>query len=173
MRGRQLACSFTGHRPAKLPWGHREDDSRCIDLKRRLADAVEAAYEEGYRHFMCGMAMGCDMYFCECALALRSRKPDVTVEAVLPCPTQTAGWPEAMVLRHRKLVVACDYETMVSSEYRPGRMQRRNRYLVDHSALLIAVYDGTSGGTRYTIQYALHSGISVVDLPVVPRRSQS
>lgn len=42
MRGRQSACCFTGHRPAKLPWGYREEDLRCLDLKRRMADAVEA-----------------------------------------------------------------------------------------------------------------------------------
>ena len=93
MRGRQSACCFTGHRPAKLPWGYREEDLRCLDLKRRMADAVEAAYAEGYRHFLCGMAMGCDLYFCECVLALREAHPDVTVEAAIPCPTQADAWP--------------------------------------------------------------------------------
>lgn len=166
MKGRQSACSFTGHRPAKLPWGTREDDHRCIALKRRIADAVEAAYAEGYRHFLCGMAMGCDSYFCECVLALRARKPDVTVEAVIPCPTQADNWPEEAVRRYRALVAACDYETMVSAQYTPGCMQRRNRYLVDHASLLIAAYDGSAGGTRNTIQYALQRGITVADLPI-------
>ena len=50
MRGRQSACCFTGHRPAKLPWGYRVEDLRCLDLKRRMADAVEAAYAARYRH---------------------------------------------------------------------------------------------------------------------------
>ena len=54
MRGRQSACSFTGHRPAKLPWRYRESDERCVALKRRIRDAVDAAYAEGYRHFLCG-----------------------------------------------------------------------------------------------------------------------
>ncbi|MBE6961556.1 MAG: DUF1273 domain-containing protein [Ruminococcaceae bacterium] len=166
MRGRQSACSFTGHRPAKLPWGMREEDRRCVALKQRIADAVEIAYEEGYRHFLCGMAMGCDFYFCECVLALRARKPDVTVEAVIPCPTQPDNWPAEAVRRYRALVEACDYETVVSAQYTPGCMQRRNRYLVDHASLLIAAYDGSSGGTRNTIQYALRRGITVADLPI-------
>ena len=34
-------------------------------------DAVELAYEQGYRHFLCGMAQGCDLYFCETVLRLR------------------------------------------------------------------------------------------------------
>ena len=70
MRGRQSACCFTGHRPGKLPWRYNEEDLRCVLLKARIADAVEAAYQEGFRHFLCGMALGCDLYFCECVLRL-------------------------------------------------------------------------------------------------------
>ena len=38
--------------------------------------------------------------------------------------------------------------------------------MVDHASLLIAVYDGTPGGTQYTIQYAMRRGVEIVDLPV-------
>lgn len=124
-----------------------------MDLKRRIRDAVDTAYQEGYRHFLCGMAQGCDLYFCECVLALRARHPDVTVEAAIPCPTQAAEWPEAEQVRYRTLVRACDYETMVSDHYTRDCMQRRNRYLVDHASLLIAVCDGTAGG------HPVHRGI--------------
>ena len=71
MPARQESCCFTGHRPAKLPWGYNESDPRCVKLKERIADAVLLAYQEGYRHFLCGMAQGCDLYFCEAVLALR------------------------------------------------------------------------------------------------------
>ena len=166
MRARQESCCFTGHRPAKLPWRYNEEDARCLALKRRLADAVETAYEEGYRHFLCGMAMGCDLYFCECVLALRERHPEVTVEAAIPCPTQADTWPEVQRERYRRLVAACDFETMVSSEYAPSCMQRRDRYMVDHASLLIAAFDGSPGGTRYTVEYAMRRGLSIVDLPI-------
>lgn len=166
MRGRQSACCFTGHRPGKLPWGYDERDSRCVELKRRMMAAVDAAYEEGYRHFLCGMAMGCDFYFCECVLSLRARRRDVTIEAAIPCPGQADGWPEAERTRYRALISACNYETMVSGRYTPDCMQRRDRYMVDHSSLLIAAFNGTAGGTRYTVEYAMRRGISIVDLPV-------
>jgi len=173
VKARQTACSFTGHRPAKLPWKFNENDSRCVSLKRRILDAVEIAYAEGYRHFLCGMAQGCDLYFCESVLAMRSRHPDVTVEAVIPCPTQADDWPPEAVLRYRRLVEACDFETLVSDRYTPGCMQRRNRYLVDHASLLIAAYDGSAGGTRNTIQYALQRGVDVVDLPILMKNFDS
>ena len=55
---------------------------------------------------------------------------------------------------------------MVQQQYSPGCMQRRNRYMVDHASLLIAVHDGLPGGTRRTIEYALRRGIGMVDIPV-------
>ena len=166
MRGRPSSCAFTGHRPAKLPWGYREEDPRCLALKRRIRDAVESAYEEGYCHFLCGMAQGCDLYFCEAVLALRERYPEVTVEAAIPCPTQADAWPEAERDRYRELVARCDMETMVSDTYSSTCMQRRDRYMVDHAMLLIAAFDGTAGGTRYTVEYALRRGIEIVDVSI-------
>ena len=167
MPARQESCCFTGHRPTKLPWRYDEADPRCAALKRRMTDAVELAYEQGYRHFICGMAMGCDLYFCECVLALRERRPEVTIEAAIPCPTQADAWPEAQRARYRALVEACDFETMVSARYTSSCMQRRDRYMVDHASLLIAAFDGSAGGTRYTMEYAMRRGISVVDLPIL------
>lgn len=166
MRARQESCCFTGHRPTKLPWRYDETDPRCLTLKRRIRDAVEGAYEQGYRHFLCGMAQGCDLYFCECVLELRRLHPDVTVEAAIPCPTQADAWPAVQRERYQALVSACDYETMVSARYSSSCMLRRDRYMVDHASLLIAAFDGSSGGTRYTVEYALKRGLSVVDLPI-------
>ena len=94
MRARPISCCFSGHRPGKLPWGDDEGDRRCLALKERLWNEMEAAYERGYRHFICGMAQGCDLYFCELALALRQLHGDVTVEAAIPCPSQAEGCTE-------------------------------------------------------------------------------
>ena len=46
--------------------------------------------------------------------------------------------------------------------YDKGCMLRRNRYMVDRSSRLIAVYDGLLGGTMYTVSYAMKQGLKVV-----------
>lgn len=55
---RATTCCFTGHRPDKLPLGQPGVGPRCLTLKRRLTQAVEGAYAQGMRHFICGMAGG-------------------------------------------------------------------------------------------------------------------
>ena len=92
MRAPQISCSFSGHRPEKLPWGDNERDERCLALKASMDEMVRKAYDDGYRHFICGMARGCDTYFCEAVLRLRDRVQDITLEAAIPCPGATAIW---------------------------------------------------------------------------------
>ena len=159
---RETTCCFTGHRPDKLRWGTDEGDQGCLALKERLARELEVAYQRGYRHFICGMARGSDTYFAEAALELRARRAGVTIEAAIPCETQAEHWSERDRNRYFRLVAQCDYETMVQRSYHSGCMQRRNRYMVDRSSLMIAAYNGELGGTMYTITYAMRHGVEVL-----------
>ena len=163
---RAITCCFTGHRPDKLPWGTDEGDPRCRDLKRRLGEALEEAYGAGYRHFICGMARGSDLYFAQAVLQQRARRPDVTLEGARPCESQANNWPEEERRRYEEILDQCNYETLVQYHYDRGCMARRNRYMVDHSARIVAVYNGVPrGGTAQTLLYALRQGLETQILP--------
>ena len=158
---RMTTCCFTGHRPDKLPWGEDENNGHCLALKRRLQQELERAYDLGMRHFICGMAQGTDLYFAEGVLELRKQHPDVTLEGARPCESQADGWSEQERLRYHRILDSCDYETLVQHHYDWGCMQRRNRYMVDRSALVLAVYNGVpKGGTAQTLAYAMRKGVS-------------
>ena len=161
---RDNSCCFSGYRPEKLPWGANESDPRCEALKGFLLDAVERLYLSGIRHFICGMARGCDTYFCEAVLSLRMKHSDITLEAAIPCEEQALRWSQNDRDRYNILVGKCDYVTYVEKEYSRGCMHRRNRYMVDNSSVLLAVYDGKSGGTIYTINYAARRGLEVIEI---------
>lgn len=164
---KEKTCCFTGYRPGKLPWKDDEADERCVNLKQRIAEAAEDAYARGFRHFICGMALGCDTYFCETILEMKRRYGDIVLEAAIPCEEQPARWAERERNRYFRLVSRCDIETMVQTNYSPNCMMRRNRYMVDCSKLLIAVYDGLFGGTMHTLEYAMRQKLSIVLLSPV------
>ena len=166
MPDRERSCCFTGHRPMKLPWGMNEKDERCMALKDELAARLEAVYTLGYRHFLCGMAIGCDMYFAEAVIALRGVHPDVTLEAAIPFGDQPGRWNAALRKRYNTLIDSADTVTVLQYGYTPECMMRRNRYMVDRSSLLLACYDGRPGGTMSTILYAERSGVKVIVIDI-------
>ena len=160
------ACCFTGHRPEKLPWGADERDARCVRLKEELFCHVEGVYLAGCTHFICGMARGCDFYFAEAVLALREKYPEVTLEAAIPCDTQANAWTKDERRRYEHLLAECDEVSFVAHAYSPGCMQRRNQYMVDRSSVLLAVFNGSTGGTMNTILYAKRQGLQVITVEI-------
>ena len=165
---REPTCTFTGHRSKKLPWGSNELDPRCLELKKRLADTVEAVWSAGFHHFICGMAEGADLYFCEAVLALKEQHPEIRLEAAVPFLGQADHWPREQQERYHRLLQACDSRTVLKEEYSSDCMMERNRYMVDHADILIACYDGQSGGTLNTMRYAIKKDVQIPHLPLLP-----
>ncbi len=123
-------------------------------LKFRLKhEIIRAIKKDGIRHFLTGMALGVDTWAAEIVLSLRKQFP-VTLEAVLPCEGQNARWPLESRRRYQSIITQCDKVMLLQTRYTPDCFDSRNRYMVDHSDLIIAVWNGSPSGTGNTISYA-------------------
>lgn len=162
-------CCFTGHRPQSLPWGENEGDTRCIALKAKMRHTVEELItRRGFRHFISGMAMGVDTYAAELVLLLRRRYPNITLECAIPFNGQANRWYVDAQRRYYDLLDQADRVTVVAPRYYPGCFQRRNRYMVDQSRCVLAVWNGQQGGTGNTVRYARRrDGVELLLLPPV------
>ena len=158
-----LTCAFSGHRPEKLPWGEDESDPRCQALKIQMERALRTLCQEGCTRFLCGMARGTDLYYFEVLERLREEFP-LTVEAVVPCPSQSESWPREQQLRYLRDLGRCDRTTVLEEHYSEGCMLRRNRYMVEQADVLLTVFDGSPGGTAATVRYARARGLRIVSL---------
>ena len=52
----------------------------------------------------------------------------------------------------------------MQSEYSKASFHIRNAYMVDNSTRVIAAYNGTSGGTRNTVEYARKKGLEIINI---------
>ena len=154
---RAITCCFTGHR--QIP------KVEYPAVRARLTYAIRDLYEKGYRRFVAGGAIGFDTLAAEIVLALRRHYPDVSLILMLPCADQDARWSSEDKAIYQKQKGEADEVILLAERYFDGCMQKRNRYMVDHASLLIAVHDGQSGGTRRTIEYAMRRGLDIVDIP--------
>lgn len=152
-------CAFTGHRPAKYPWKYNERDSRCMELKSVLAQQIRRLEAAGVTDWLTGMAQGTDIWAAEIILERRKENPALRLHGILPCEGQEVKWPMAEQERYRSILQQADEIVYVGREYNGACMRNRNYYLVDHSSILLAVYDGSyRSGTGMTVRYAQKLG---------------
>jgi uncharacterized phage-like protein YoqJ len=136
-------------------------------LDRPTADAIAHAMkrwamEKGVTHFISGMALGVDQICAEVVLELKARHPEITLECAFPCETQAVRWSESQRERYYRIAEQCDKETMLQHHYDKDCMQKRNRYMVDSSDIIIAVWNGKPSGTGNTVRYAQEQEKTVI-----------
>lgn len=148
-------CCCTGHRPKGFPFKYGIDKQKYTVYLQMLEEKIELAITEyGITNFISGMALGVDMDFAETVLKLRN-KYSITLECAIPCPNQTLKWNDKDKLRYNEILNQADTVTLVSNRYDRDCMLKRNRFMVDKSQMIIAVFNGIEkGGTWYTINYA-------------------
>ena len=157
------SCAFTGHRPQKFPWKYNEDDTRCIQLQMTLAAEIKTLVEDGYTDFLSGMAEGVDTWAAEIILELREENPALRLHCILPCKSQADTWSASARVRYQYILEQADSIIYVHREKTRNCMLERNRFLVNHADLLLAVYSGEQrGGTAATVRYARKAGKSIV-----------
>lgn len=166
MDNKLVTCCFTGHRPNSLPWGNKESSKGGKLFKKNLQKVVITAIDKGYLFFISGMAMGIDIIAAELVLKLKKKHPNIKLECALPCLNQTRLWKDEKYLkRYKKIIDKADSVTYVSNtNYFNGCMQKRNKYMVDESSLLLAFFNGQGGGTKSTIDYAKSKNLEIINI---------
>lgn len=163
-------CAFTGHRPRKFPWKYNEADSRCVALKAVLAEQIAALADAGVTQFLSGMAEATDSWSAMAVLSLREKNPVIKLHCILPCRTQADKWAASSQERYHSILDQADSIVYVSREYHRNCMLDRNRFMVEHAAILLAVYNGEQrGGTAATMRYAQKMGREIIVIDPITR----
>lgn len=151
---REKTCCFTGHR--RIPADEVEP------IKKRLETIVSSLYHRGVCYYGAGGALGFDTLAAQTVLNLRDRCPGIKLILVLPCLSQTRGWPPEDIQRYEAVKAQADKVVYTSQAYFPGCMHKRNRHLVDHSGVCVCYLTHPGGGTACTVEYARSQGLEIV-----------
>lgn len=158
-------CAFTGHRPKKFPWRYEESNPECMQLKQVLFHQIDQLVDLGIVHFLSGMAQGVDIWAALHVLTLRKQNPALKLHCILPCKSQAGDWNVSAKQLHHSILEHADSIVYVNREYGKDCMLQRNQFLVSHSDLLLAVYNGEPhGGTTATVRYAKKQNLDILIL---------
>lgn len=146
----------TGHRPNKLGGYSSEVLTRLVDcatayIKRKQPTRI-----------ISGGALGWDT-----ALAIASIRLQVPLTVAVPFRDFDIKWQQPDRERFFKILKKCDEIVFVDREsdfkyivpgsvrdiYHISKLQKRNMWMVDHADKIVALHDGSTGGTNNCLVY--------------------
>ncbi|MES9681640.1 SLOG family protein [Gottfriedia acidiceleris] len=158
-----IKIALTGHRPQKLG-GFDYYTPKNLAIATKLREYLLFHLNNGKQvHAISGMALGADTIFALVALKLKRQGYDVKLEAAIPCTAHASQWPQQSQDQWKNIVEQSDVVTYVSKLlYKPYLMQKRNEYMVNQCHELLAIFDGSAGGTANCVKYAEQKGKKIV-----------
>jgi len=141
-----MIVAFTGHRPDKLG-GYKLPNPTYIKVCQQIESTLLEVKPE---KVISGMALGVDQWAAFIAYKLK-----IPFVAAIPFINQECKWPKESQTIYQKLLRLAAEQIIVSEgAYSPAKMQVRNCWMVNQCNKLIAIWDGSEGGTGNCVSYA-------------------
>lgn len=144
----------TGHRPNKLG-GY----TMAVENKQ-----IKIAYDwlklNKPTKIISGMALGWDQAIARVGIDL-----SIPVVAALPFENHHAIWPHWQIERYTNLLAKCsEIKLVCEGGFEKWKMQKRNEWMVDNCDLVLALWNGSVGGTSNCIAYAKQLERPIINL---------
>lgn len=151
---REYRLVVTGHRRVvvdMLPAYDGPGFEKLVQFGAQELKQVQARIPAGWQLVvLTGMALGWDQ-----ALALAASRLGIVFDAYIPFDGFDTRWPVQSRERYRSIVAAARQKVVVcEGEYEPWKLQKRNEAMVNAGDSVLALWDGTDGGTRNCVLYA-------------------
>lgn len=148
-----MIIAGTGHRPTKLGgYGQAEFD-------RLVCIALDYLKKERPDKVISGMALGWDI-----ALAHATISIEIPLIAAIPFIGQESRWWKESKKRYKYLLSKAEDINISSPGFAYESFQIRNEWMVDNADMMLAMWDGSEGGTYNCIQYAKEKKVDITNL---------
>ena len=161
--------AFTGHRSYKIfrsARGGSPDEIREI-ITARTERAVQLLYGQGYDTFLCGMAMGFDLWASWAVLSVKRDFPEIRLIAVIPFKGQESRYYDAEKRLYYEVMDKTDRCVCLYEQYSSDTDYiDRNRMMLDHATMVVCYFSGGSGrsGTASTVYKARQRDMRILNI---------
>lgn len=148
-----MIIAATGHRPASL-------GGYSIGAKLDLfANTVLCEYTPEF--VISGGALGWDQAIAKASIAL-----NIPLVLAIPCNGYSDKWPwQSQEVLDNLINKACHVELVSPGPYATWKLFQRNQWMVDQLVsrddVLLALYNGSSGGTSSCLDYASRANVHI------------
>jgi len=149
-----MIYAATGHRPDKL--GGYSDAAHT----KLLTLAINFFINNKCDAAISGMALGWDTAWAEAALL-----NNVPLIAAIPFAGQEKMWPAWSQTKYNNILSKAKETVIVcKGGYASYKMQVRNEYMVDNCDTVVALWNGSPGGTGNCVRYTQQKNKPIINL---------
>lgn len=105
-----------------------------------------------------------DLWAAEIVIELQKQNPSIKLICAIPHEDFEVRWSTNWKRLYYYVLDNADLVRIIGGDYHPRVYQSRNEWMVNHSARVIAVFNGQASGTKNTIDYAHQQGVPVIQL---------
>ncbi len=118
-----------------------------------------------YVYFLNGLSIGYDLYVSQEILKIRNHNKKILLEAVLPYEEQSKNWNEKTRNDYYEIIEKSDVDTLLQKYYSADCFKNRNKYMIDNSQVLIAIWNKKNNHLSHAIRYANSKGkpVNIID----------
>lgn len=154
-----MIVAGTGHRPEKLG-GYVTPN---ITYRRVMEGMDRALLTLRPDHIISGMALGVDQWLAELCVF-----NGIPFTAAIPFQGFESEWQMPSQIKFRQLLSkAARIHIVCPGGYSAWKMQQRNMWMVDNCDHVLAVWDGSSGGTKNCVEYAMQKNKPIWRVPLI------
>ena len=154
-------CCFTGHRPKFFPWHNDLNDNSAKRLLFELRKEILSAVVDGFDTFICGGALGVDTWAAQLVISVKESSPHIRLVIALPFENYNSFVTDTDYVN---TINKADKVVIVGTETGKVGLSKRDKFMIDNSKRIIAVYDertGIQSGTYRALQYAKQKEIEI------------
>lgn len=153
---------FTGHRPKDFGGWNAPAPQHVLDwLEEKIDNLIKL---KGNVNFISGAAQGIDQWAAEIVLRKKEENKNVRLTMAMPYNDFGDNWPTTAKMHLNSINNKADKVVYVhKGSYTDSYLlQMRNEWMVNHSQLVLAVWNGSLGGTRNCVMYALKENVPII-----------
>ena len=161
--------AFTGHRSYKIYRSARGENPLKVQeiITARTERAIRLLYDQGYDTFLCGMAMGFDLWASWAVLSVKQDFPEIRLIAVIPFKGQESRYYDAEKRLYYEVMDKTDRCVCLYEQYSSDTDYiDRNRMMLDHATMVVCYFSGGSGrsGTASTVHKARQRDMRILNI---------
>ena len=146
----EKTCCFTGHKNLT--------QEQAIEALHLLIKRVNELTIEGYTHFISSFANDTDVLLAQIIGSFRYKNKNLVLEAVIPIENKLNSLDKikCTLMLYNKV-------TVIQEQCGPECFQKRNKYMIDNSDVVVALWDEKTSKEAYNaVNYARSQGKEII-----------